>query len=446
MKLRRFSKGGVHPPENKLSATSSVKVFPVPEKVTIQLAQHIGAPAKPVVAKGDKVKVGTLLGEPAGFISAAVHSSVSGTVTAIEETANHMGKKVPSITIKVEGDEWEESIDRSDDIKKDCELCASEIVDIMKNLGIVGMGGATFPAHVKYMFPPDKKADALIINGVECEPYLTSDHRLMLEKPIQILVGVSIMMKAAKVERAFVGIEANKPDAIELLEKESKSFTGIEIVPLKVQYPQGAEKQLIKAILDREVPSGKLPLDVGCVVNNVATAFAVYEAVQKRKPLFERIITVTGSKVKTPCNYIARVGTPVADIIKAAEGDIETSGKIIAGGPMMGHAVSNTGFFMTKGSSGVILMSEDEAKRSEPQNCIRCAKCVSVCPMGLQPYLLEKLSEKDRFEDAEKEFVTDCIECGSCSFTCPSARPLLDYIRYGKANVMRIMRERRAKQ
>ncbi|MCK5220077.1 MAG: RnfABCDGE type electron transport complex subunit C, partial [Candidatus Aminicenantes bacterium] len=299
---------------------------------------------------------------------------------------------------------------------------------------------------VKYMFPEGKTADTLVINGVECEPYLTSDHRVMVERADEILIGVTIMMKAGKVNRALIGIEANKPDAIKILSEKAKEFQGIEVVPLKVQYPQGAEKQLIKSLLNREIPSGKLPLDVGCIVNNIGTALAIYEAVQKNKPLIERVVTLTGKRLKKGGNFQVRIGTPVKSILeKLGEELPDDTGKLISGGPMMGKAINTLDIPVTKGTSGIVFMDEDESERSDFQNCIRCSKCVSVCPMGLEPYLLEKLGEKEMFEECEKEDIVDCIECGSCSYTCPSSRQLLDYIRYGKQNVMRIMRERRQK-
>lgn len=446
MKLKTFAMGGVHPPENKLSAKEPIQVLPLPKEVAIPLSQHLGAPAKAVVNKGDAVKVGTLIAKGESFISANIHASVSGTVQKIDEVLDASGYKKPAIIIAVDGDVWEESIDRSPDLKRECVLEPQQIVEKMKEMGIVGLGGATFPTHVKYMMPPGKQADTLVINAVECEPYLTADHRLMLEKTREILVGVEIMMKAAKVSRALIGIEANKPDAIEVMTNAAADFPGIEVVPLKVQYPQGAEKQLIKALLNREIPGGKLPLDVGCVVNNVGSAYAVYEAVQKNKPLFERVVTLTGKKLPKTANFLARVGV-MADTMLAALG-IEApsdTAKLISGGPMMGKAVSSLSIPITKGTSGLILMDVADAGRDRERNCIRCGRCVTVCPMGLSPYFLKILASKDQFEACESERITDCIECGSCAYTCPSALPLLDHIRYGKTTVMRLARERSQK-
>jgi len=446
MKMRTFKTGGVHPPENKYSSGEAIVTLDIPKQVKIHLNQHLGAPATPKVEKGDKVKVGTLIGELKGFISANIHSSVSGTVFKIDEVTDVSGYRRKAVIINTDGDEWEDSIDRSEDLKKEITLSSQEIIEKMKEMGIVGLGGATFPAHIKYMFPEGKSADTLIINGVECEPYLTSDHRLMLEHPDEIMVGIEIMMKAGKVDRAFIGIESNKPDAIELLSEKAKDHAGIEVVPLKVRYPQGAEKQLIKAILNREIPSGKLPLDVGCIVNNIGTAFAIYEAVQKNKPMIERVVSLTGKELKKRGNLKVRIGTPAKMMLEKLGTELpENTGKIISGGPMMGKAVASLDIPITKGTSGILIMDRSESERAKVMNCIRCSKCVSVCPMGLEPFLLEKLAAKEDFEKCENEDIVDCIECGSCSYTCPSNRPLLDYIRYGKQNVMRMMRERRQK-
>lgn len=444
MKLKTFKLGGVHPPENKKTADIPVVTVDIPKRVSVIMSQHLGVPAVPKVEKGDKVKVGTLIGEAKGFISANIHSPVSGTVFKVDGVTDATGYRKDAVIINVEGDEWEEKIDKSETLIKEIKLSPEEIIQRIKDSGIVGMGGAAFPTHVKYMFPEGKTADTLIINGVECEPYLTSDHRVMLERPDEILVGVSIMMKAGKVEKAKIGIESNKPDAIEILSEKAKDYPGVEVVPLKVQYPQGAEKQLIKALLNREIPSGKLPLDVGCIVNNIGTALAIYEAVQKNKPLIERVVTLTGKGLEKGGNFLVRIGIPAKSLLEKLGTEIpENTGKMISGGPMMGKAINHLDIPVTKGTSGIVLMSEDESKRDTIQNCIRCSKCVSVCPMGLEPYLLEKLAEKDMFEECEKEDIVDCIECGSCSYTCPSSRLLLDHIRYGKQNVMRIMRERR---
>ena len=393
--------------------------------------------------KGDVVKVGTQIAQPGGFVSAAIFSSVSGKVAKIDEVVDASGYRKPAVYIDVEGDEWEESIDRTDTLVKECTLTPEEIIAKIKDAGIVGMGGACFPTHVKLMPPPGNVANILIINAVECEPYLTADHELMMEKPEQIMVGVSILMKAIKVSKAVIGIENNKPDAIQLMTKVASAYPGIEVMPLKVKYPQGGEKQLIDAVISRQVASGALPISTGAVVQNVGTAYAVYEAVQKNKPLFERVVTVTGKSLKNPSNFLVRMGTPMSMLIEAAGGMPEDTGKIIGGGPMMGKALVNADVPVCKGSSGVLLMNDKEAGRGEMQPCIRCAKCVSACPMGLEPYLLATLSAHADWERVEKEDVMSCIECGSCQFTCPSHRPILDFVRLGKGKVGAIIRSRK---
>lgn len=447
--MKTFHIGGVHPAENKLSAGSPIREAALPKQAVFSMFQHIGAPAKPVVQKGDVVKVGTLLAEAGGFVSAPIYSSVSGKVNKIDAVLDASGTRRMAVIVDVEGDEWEESIDRSKDIVRLSdrpELDSKTIVEKIKNAGIVGLGGATFPCHVKLTPPPGSKADCVIINAVECEPYLTADHRLMLEHPEEILVGVDLIMKAVNVTKGYVGIENNKPDAIKLMTEKAKQYPNIEIVPLKVKYPQGGEKQLIDAVIGRQVPAPPaIPINVGAVVQNVGTAFAIYEAVMKNKPLVDRIITVTGKSVKNPSNLLARLGTPFQLLIDECGGLPEDTGKIIGGGPMMGKALLSLEVPMTKGSSGLLLMNEKEACRSEPQPCIRCAKCVGACPMGLEPFLLSKVSAMEEWEIAEKNDIVSCIECGSCQFTCPSNRPLLDMIRVGKTTVMGIIRSRTSK-
>jgi len=443
--LKTFPVGGIHPPDDKLTAKTAIKYLPIPESVTIPVSQHIGAPAETIVNKGDYVKTGQIIAVGKGFVSSNIHSSVSGKINKIDTIADTTGYKQTAVIIDVEGDEWIETIDRSNDLVTEIKLTAEEITKRCLESGIVGMGGATFPSHVKLSVPAGKKIDLLIINGVECEPFLTSDHRLMLEKGEQILVGVSILMKALKVERAIIGIESNKNDAIESLTKLTTKYTGISVQALKVKYPQGGEKQLIKALINREVPSGHLPLDVGVVVHNVGTAYAVYEAVQKNKPLFERVVTITGKSVSQPGNYFVRIGTPIRKLIEAAGGLPDDTGKIISGGPMMGKAVNNIDVPVVKGTSGIILFPSSESERSELSPCLRCGKCISVCCLNLEPYLLMTLSEKGLFERAEEEKIADCMECGSCSYSCPAYRPLLDYIRLGKSAVIKMARERNMK-
>ncbi|ERJ81018.1 electron transport complex subunit RsxC [Porphyromonas gingivalis] len=441
--LRTFRIGGIHPPENKLSAGKPVEVLPIPSQVVIPLGQHIGAPAAATVKKGDEVKVGTIIAQAGGFVSANIHSSVSGKVLKIDNVYDSSGYPKPAVFISVEGDEWEEGIDRSPAIVKECNLDAKEIVAKISAAGIVGLGGATFPTHVKLSPPPGNKAEILIINAVECEPYLTSDHVLMLEHGEEIMIGVSILMKAIQVNKAVIGVENNKKDAIAHLTKLATAYPGIEVMPLKVQYPQGGEKQLIDAVIRKQVKSGALPISTGAVVQNVGTVFAVYEAVQKNKPLVERIVTVTGKKLSRPSNLLVRIGTPIAALIEAAGGLPENTGKIIGGGPMMGRALLSPDVPVTKGSSGVLILDREEAVRKPMRDCIRCAKCVGVCPMGLNPAFLMRDTLYKSWETAEKGNVVDCIECGSCSFTCPANRPLLDYIRQAKKTVMGIQRARK---
>ena len=450
MKLRTFRIGGVHPEENKLSSEAATQVAKLPQQAIFPLSQHIGAPAKPVVKKGDKVKVGTLLAEAGGFVSAPVYSSVSGTVQKIDEVIDATGYRKPAIIVKVEGDEWEESIDRSDKLETldaHPELTPGEIIERIKKAGVTGMGGAGFPTFIKLCPPPTAKAECVILNGVECEPYITSDYRLMMEHADEILVGLELLMKAVKVDKGYIGIEENKPMAITLFEEKTSGRSDIEIVPLKKKYPQGGEKQLVDAVIRRQVPAPPaIPVNVGAVVQNVGTAFAVYQAVMKNKPLFERYTTVTGKKLEKPSNFLVRMGTPMIDLINECGGMPKGDNKLLAGGPMMGKALMSVDVPICKGTNSVTILSGDDAKRKPVQPCIRCAKCVSACPMGLEPYLLATASALHDWEKVEAAGVTSCIECGSCQFTCPAHRPMLDNIRLGKSTVMGIIRSRNAKK
>lgn len=442
--LRTFSLGGIHPKENKLSAGVKIVPAPLPKEVIIPLGMHIGAPATACVAKGDEVKVGTLIAKSSGFVSANIYSSVAGKVTKIDSVFDASGYKKPAIIISVaDEDVWEESIDRSPELVRECALDAKAIIDKINEAGIVGLGGATFPTHVKLSPPPGNKAEVLIINAVECEPYLTSDHQLMLEHGEEILIGCTILMKALSVDKCIIGVENNKPDAIKHLSGLCAQYKGIEVMPLKVQYPQGGEKQLIDAVLSKQVKSGALPISTGAVVQNVGTIYAVYEAIQKNKPLLERVVTVTGKSLDKPANYLARIGTPLKTLIEASGGIPENTGKIIGGGPMMGKALLSADLPVTKGTSGILLISQEESVRKPMRACIRCAKCVNVCPMGLNPTFLMVDTQQQDWERAERGHIVDCIECGSCSFTCPSNRPLLDFIRMGKQQVMGIIRNRK---
>lgn len=440
--MRTFTLGGVHPPENKFTADRPIEELPVKGLVSIPLSQHLGVPAVPVVAKGDRVLTGQLIAKGEAFISANIHSSVTGKVLKIDDMMDSSGYRKKSVVIQVEEDEWAEGIDLDDTVLKECNLDAAAIVRQVQDKGIVGLGGATFPSHVKLMVPKGKKVDYLIMNGVECEPYLTADHRLMLEHGEEILVGVDMLMKALGVSKAIIGIERNKPDAIQLMTRLAAAHAGISVVDLAVKYPQGAEKQLIKAAINREVPSGKLPIEVGCVVHNVGTAYAVYEAVQKNRPLIRRVVTVAGKSLAKPSNFLVRIGTPVSALIEAAGGLPEATGKVINGGPMMGKALNDLDVPVTKGTSGILVFGTEDSGRKPMVACVRCGRCMGVCPMGLEPYLLSVLAEKKRDEACEQERIMDCMECGSCLYICPSGRPLLDMIRVGKQRVGKLVRAR----
>lgn len=445
--MKTFPMGGVHPSDNKKwSNTKAIEVMDLPDIVNIPLGQHIGAPATAKVAKGDKVLTGQLIAEASSFMSANIHSPVSGTVTAVDMQVNGQGLRQMMITIKREGDEWMPTIDRTPQLVRECTLDGAAIIARIKDAGIVGMGGATFPTHVKLSIPPGCKAEYLIINGVECEPYLTSDHRTMLERGEELLTGVEILKRAVGVEKAVIGVENNKPDAIDHLRRliAEKGY-GVTVEPLKVQYPQGGEKQLIAAVTGRQVPPPPgLPIHVGAVVCNVSTAVAVYEAVQKNKPLIERVVTVTGKHVSSPRNLLTRMGTPISKLLEKAGGLPEGDVKVVNGGPMMGRAMVNLDSPVTKGCSGITVLDGAEAHRGTESPCIKCAKCVAACPMGLEPYLVSKVSRRKMWERAEQERVTDCIECGCCQYSCPANIPLLDYIRQGKQTVMGIIRARAA--
>lgn len=447
--IKTFPKGGVHPEENKLSAGKPIQDFPLPKQIIVPLGQCLGAPAECIVQKGDHVLTGQLIGTAKGFVSANVHSPATGTVTKVDVVMDHTGYYKPAVFIETEEDQWAEGIIVTDELLTEIKLEPKQIIDKVKECGIVGMGGATFPTHVKLMVPEGKKAEYIIINAAECEPYLTCDNRLLLEKTQEFLMGVKILMKGVGTDKGVIGIECNKMDAIELLDKtinEHKDlYAGIEVQPLKTKYPQGGEKQLIKAVTGREVPSGKLPIETGCVVVNVASTYAIYEAVQKNKPLIERIVTVTGKSVKEPGNFRVRFGTPANLLIEAVGGLPEGITDVINGGPMMGKSVSVTDFPCIKGTSGILLMTVKEAQDRHQTNCIRCGRCAMACPMGLQPFLLKQLSKLNDFDETEKNNIMDCIECGSCEFTCPANIPLLDYIRFGKAKTGAIIRSRNQK-
>lgn len=443
-----FRIGGVHPDDAKLSRGRAIEVLPLPQTVYISMAQHLGAPAKPVVAVGDTVKAGQLIAEAGGFISANVHSSVSGTVKSIAPRKDIAGNNVLHVEIAVEGDEWAEGIDLSDTLVTEIPEDRAAILDRIKACGVVGLGGATFPTHVKLNPAPGSVAECLIINGAECEPYLTSDFRIMLERPKEIVIGAAIMKKVLGDCRCVIGIEENKPEAIESMSKAvaELGYKGIEVLSLKKKYPQGGEKQLIDAVMRRQVKSGGLPISVGAVVQNVATSLAVYEAVQKNKPLVTNVMTITGDclPVEKQHNYFFRIGMPLSYIAEYAGGVPEGAAKIISGGPMMGRAVANMDACTVKGSSSLLYLSEGATKRSEPGNCIRCGRCADACPMGLEPFFLYKLAKAGDMEQLEANAVHDCISCGCCQFSCPAFLPLLDQINIAKGQVLGIIKARAA--
>ncbi len=441
--MRTFSMGGIHPPENKISAGKAIEQMPLPAQVTILLNQHLGAPAVPLVQKGDRVKTGQLIAKAAGYVSANIHSSVTGKVLKLDEVYDAGGYRRQAVVIEVEPDEWVEEIVLNPTLKRECTLSAEEIIKKIQEAGVVGMGGASFPTHVKLSPPPGSKPEVLIVNAVECEPYLTSDHQLMLEKGMEIILGTKITMMALKVTKAVIAIENNKPDAIALLQRLAIPYSQIEVMPLAVHYPQGGEKQLIDAVLGCHVPSGALPVVTGAVVLNVGSVFSTYEAVQKNKPVIDRVVCVTGKSVKKPGNYLCRIGTSTQELIDFAGGLPDATAKVISGGPMMGKALINTQIPVSKGTSGILLMDSKEARRSKVYNCIRCSHCIEACPMGLEPFLLMNLSELSDWENMEKDRIMDCIECGCCSYVCPSNRPLLDHLRVGKFKVGAIIRGRK---
>jgi len=430
--LKTFPKGGVHPPENKLTSSKPIRRLPPPKVVYVPIAQHIGIPAEIVVERKEYVEIGQVIAKSGGYVSSNIHAPVAGTVTKLDKIVDTRGYKKQCIVIRTDAKNESNSKEVEYPLKSEITLEPEAILKRVSDFGIVGLGGATFPSHVKLHVKEDRKLDCLIINGVECEPYLTADHRLMLEKAEEILVGIKILMHALHVSRAIIGIENNKKDAIDLFRKLVPRDAGIQIAALRVKYPQGGEKQLVRALLKREVPKNGLPLDVGVVVHNVGTVFAIYQAVQHNRPLIERVVTVTGKKLENPSNFWVRIGTPISDLLAEVGGIPENTRKIVSGGPMMGKALKNTDVPVTKGTSGILVIPGEEASRGTPRNCIRCGECVDVCPMGLEPHLLMNLTEKTMFEKAAQEDILTCIECGSCSYVCPSHRPLLDYIRFGK--------------
>ncbi len=435
---RRLFPGGTHPPAKKFSAGKPIEPFPVPELLSVPLSQHIGAPAASVVKPRDAVLKGQPIGEPGGFVSASIHSPVSGMVKRIVDQADVLGRVVKHVLIENDGEEkWAEGIVADGEEAGAYEelggLSEEQLKSRIADAGIVGMGGATFPTHVKISPPPGKTIDTVILNGVECEPYLTCDDRLMLEKGLQVLRGFLLVKRILKAGRALVGIEANKPDAFRALSKIAEDeHMELDIRMLPVRYPQGAEKQLIKALTGREVPAGGLPLDVNVVVQNVGTCFAVYEACVFKKPLIERVVTVTGEGVKTPMNVLCRIGTPVRRLLEAAQLK-EEANKVIFGGPMMGLAQADLDLPVTKGTSGVLVLTDAKAYKAGP--CIRCGACVRGCPMRLVPSLISLAVEAEADDRYEELNVADCIECGVCTYVCPARRPIVHQVKQAKARL-----------
>ena len=435
-KKKTFSLGGIHLNKHKISSLSPIQEAGVPPLVFIPVKQHIGAPAQILVKAGDKVKIGTLLAQANGIISANVHSSVAGEIKKIEEIQGENGYPEQVITIQTTADEYEEQIDTSDTILNNIQYTPEEIRDLISSAGIVGMGGAGFPTPVKTTIPENKSVQYLIINGIECEPYLTSDGALMLEKAEQIVIGAKILNKALGLQNAIIAIDEDKPRAIEKLTQITKRYVGVNVAVCKNKYPQGGEKQLITAITGREVPSGKLPIDVGCVVQNVATVFAVYEAVMKHKPLYERIVTISGdTSITSPGNYRVRIGTPAEYLLDKAKTDKTKIAKLIFGGPMMGTSSTTLQAPINKKTGGLLVLQEQDALKQDESCCIRCGKCAEVCPVGLMPFAIASNLRRNNTEPLKALHVADCIECGSCAYTCPAKVPLLDYCKLGKYEV-----------
>ncbi len=433
MKLFTFS-GGVHPPDSKTTAALAIEPLPLPERVIIPLLQHTGAPATALVKPGDSVKTGQKIGEAGGFVSSNIHSSVTGKVVAVGPHAHPMGRDVASVEIETADSEvWAEGLNQQSD---PTDLSLAEIKDLILAAGIVGMGGAAFPTHVKLSPPAGKKIDTLIINGAECEPHLTADHRLMLERPSDVVTGVRFLMRVLDVKQAFIAIEQNKMDAVEAIRKALGDSAGLECIVLKTKYPQGGEKQLINAVTRREVPSGGLPMDCGCVVQNIGTALAVMEAACLRKPLIERVLTVTGPAIRNPKNLRARIGCSLRQAIDACGGLTENCTAVIAGGPMMGVAQWSLDVPIVKATSGVLCLTAKNVETLAARPCISCGACMRACPIHLLPTRLVQNVELRRWNEAEKLGMLDCMECGSCTYVCPSKINLVHYLKWGKSEVM----------
>jgi len=425
--------GGVHPPESKYTSTSASLEAPRPEKAVLMLSQHTGAPARSLVAAGDRVATGQKVGEKTGFISASVHSSLTGVVKAVEMRTGPAGNRTEAVVVEASGPDEFRFLEPLDWTTATPEALRERVGEA----GIVGLGGAAFPTEVK--LAPPRPVDTLLVNGCECEPYLTADHRLMLEKPVPVLTGALISARILKVDSVVVGVEDNKPDALEQLSRAARELAGngikIRVEAVRSKYPQGAEKNLIQVLLKRLVPPGKLPMEVGAVVSNVGTALAVCEAVMLGKPLYERMVTVSGC-VRRPANLLVRIGTPVSLLVEACGGITEPEAAAVMGGPMMGLPLPSLDFPVLKGTSGLTILGVDHLRKARFEPCIRCGRCVDICPMFLQPYLYALLADRGRYEDCEAAAVMDCIECGACTYTCPANRPLTQWIKLAKTKII----------
>ncbi len=436
--VKKTFRGGVHPEDKKkLSADKPIEKMPLSKEYVVPLSQHVGSPAEPLVKKGDIVLKGQKIADKDGYMTSAIHSPTSGEVIDVKKMMHPFGQKVLSVIIKPD------NLDKWADLKTNKleDLSGQQIVEIVREAGIVGLGGAAFLTHVKLSPPKDKKIDTLIINGVECEPYLTADYRLMLEEGERIIIGIKAILKALNLNKAILAIESNKPKAIQEMGKALKADDSIKIVVLETKYPQGSEKQLIEAITKRQVPVGKLPADVGVIVQNVGTAKAIADAIIDGKPLIERVITVSGSNIKKPSNLIVRIGTKISDIIDYCGSTFEKIEKVILGGPMMGIAAPSIDVPIIKGTSGIILLKKNEIVLYNSDPCIRCGKCIQVCPMGLAPARLMDSSESKDFDDCMAENILNCMECGSCAFVCPSRRPLVHWIKVAKSNIQKKLKK-----
>ncbi|MBI9103456.1 MAG: electron transport complex subunit RsxC [Spirochaetales bacterium] len=430
--IRTFSKGGIHPAGKKaLTSHKEIKNAMIPSVLVVPMQQHLGKPAKCLVEPGTEVREGMLIGEADGFISANVHSPIPGTVKTIKDIYLPNGMISKAVEIEFKGE-----FDRSGKVQEKHEwknLSVKELISLISEFGLVGLGGATFPAHVKFGVPPGKVVETLVINGVECEPYLTADHRLMIERTADIIEGLRILNKMINPGKIAIGIEVNKPDAIELLSKAAEACElNLEVVPLKVKYPQGDEKQLLQAVTGREVPSGALPLEIGAVVSNIGTVFSVYEAVVYRKPLMERVVTVSGDCIVNPANLKARVGTPISSLIHECGGFKKEPAKIVMGGPMMGFSIFDMDTPVSKGTSGILVLSAKEVAAARQTTCLECGRCVSACPMGLNPTRLFKWIDHLEYGKSVEEGLLDCKECGSCGYSCPAHIPLVQGMKLGK--------------